>query len=387
MNASRLDDIDATVARLVAAFQLASTIDVGRYLHAGHADELEREVAQPLRDAITGAIDQLGELEAHLEGQEIEGEWDDVLEPTQVGDTPRIGRMLTDELWQHVTDMCFAARGELRRAERSIRQVQPGHDDRLTACEAAHRKLRRALAAVLSALGRARDRTFPVLAELSADIESAAAVRRMYTKFRRSLPACDPGEPASVRRALRFAAVSLAVMVGGGDFGDARTPDRALILQLQRRILRWARDGASDADGVRLYRDIVTAADLLRAINLRQELAAHDQQRLREAAAALAGDDPAAAIAAALPALHALDGRDDALDDLVAVALREPPTPTLVSALRAAVSPPAAPLPDPPPDASPDPAGAPAGPFSDATAAWLAPDAAPAWSGPEGAPE
>jgi len=168
-------------------------------------------------------------------------------------------------------------------------------------------------------------------------------VRWMYAKFRRSLPACHPGDPQSVRRALRYAAVSIAVMVGCSDFGDARARDRMIILALQARVLRWARDGASDAEGARLYTDIVTAADLLRSINLREELAAHDQQMALEAARALAGADPAAAIAAALPALRGLRGRDDGLDALVARALREPATPEIACALRAAVVPAPAP--------------------------------------------
>lgn len=341
---SRLNEIDDATAPIVAAFQLASRLDLGYYLHAGHAERLEREIAVPLSDAIAGAIASLSRLEDQLDGKDVESVvWNDVLEPTLDGAAPSIGQMLSDELWQHVTDVCFTARGELRRAERPIRHVEAPHEDRLAACEAAHRKLRRALAAVLSALGRARNRTFPELAEMSAAAETAAAVRRMYAKFRRSLPPCDPGMPSSVRRALRYSAVSLAVMVGNSDFGDARTPDRVLILNLQRRILRWARDGASDADGVRLYMDIVTAADLLRSINHRQELAVHDQHMLREAIRALTDDDPAAAIAAALPALRAIAGRDDALDALVAVALRDPPTREIVMALRAVVDPPADP--------------------------------------------
>jgi hypothetical protein len=338
---SRLNEIDDAITPIIAAFQLASALDPGQYLRAEHAERLEREIAGPLRESIADAIARLGRLESQLDGKDIESiAWNDVLEATLDGVAPSIGQMLSDELWQHVTDVCFTARSELRRAERTIRHAEVTHEDRLAACEAAHRKLRRALAAVLSALGRARGRTFPELAEMSAEAETAAAVRRMYAKFRRSLPPCDPSQPSTVRRALRYSAVSLAVMVGSSDFGDARIQDRALILKLQRRILRWAHDGASDADGALLYMDIVTTADLLRSINQRQELAAHDQHKMREAIAALAGDDPADAIASAVPALRAMAGRDDALDELVAFALRDPPTRELVAALRTAVDPP-----------------------------------------------
>jgi hypothetical protein len=336
---AQLADIDDAVAPIVAAFQHAATVSILPYLRPEHAERLERELIIPVRDAINEVIARIAQLELEIEGQSAGGaEWDEVLEPTRDDAAPQIGRMLNDELWQQVADVCFAARGELRRAERGIRHGGASHDDRLAACEGAYRKLRRALGAVLGSLGRARDRTFPVLAELGAEVESAVAIRRMYAKFRRSLPACDPGQPSSVRRALRYAAVSLAVMVGSTDFGDVRTADRALLLRLQSRIMRWARDGASDGDGARLYQDVLTTADLLRSINMRQELAAHDQRMLRDAADALAAGDPAAAISAAAPALRALDGRDDWLDAALERALREPPGRALVAELRAAVA-------------------------------------------------
>ena len=337
---TNLDEIDEAALLLDAALQIAATLDLGNFLRAERAEELEHEIAIPLRAAISEAIKQLGRIEALIDGPTPDGDdWDDMFEPPAIPAAPPFGGQLNDELWQQVTDMCFAARGELRRADRALRPCEANHEDRLAACEAAHRKLRRALAAVLAAIGRARERTFPVLVMLGADVDAAIAVRRMYTKFRRSLPPCDPADHASVRRALRYVAVSLAVMVGSSDFGDARTQDRALILKLQSRILRWARDGSSDADGVLLHKDIVTTADLLRSINLRQELAAHDREMLAQAAAALAAGDPAVAIAGALPALRALEGREDALDALTSDALRHPPTPDLVAALRAVVSP------------------------------------------------
>jgi hypothetical protein len=343
------DEIDAVADAIASAFHAASKIDLHSYLRLDQATRLEGEIAAPLREAIAGALAKIGQLERQLDDGDDDGgewgEWDAVMDPTQPqpDNAPPIKRLLHGELWQHVADVCFTARGDLRRAERAIRPITASHEERLAACEGAHRKLRRALAAVLEALGRARDRAFPAAAELSAEAEAAAAVRWMYAKFRRSLPACDPGDPQSVRRALRYAAVSIAVMVGCGDFGDVRARDRMIVLALQARVLRWARDGASDAAGARLYTDIVTAADLLRSINLRQELAAYDQQMALEAARALEAAPPAAAIAAALPALHSLRGRDDGLDALVAMALRDPATPEIVAALRAAVAPSPAP--------------------------------------------
>lgn len=339
-----LGEIDASTDEILAVYRAIARLDLRPYLHPAHAGELEQHVAAALREAIAAALERVSALQRLLDDEEVEsGEWDAVMSTGVVDGTPTMAAALDGELWRHVGDVCFTVRGDLRRAERVLRPVAgASHEDRLAACESAQRKLRRTLAAVLTALGRARDRTVPAV-DLAAEIETAAAVRRMYAKFRRSLPACDPADPASVRRALRYAAVSLAVMVGTDELSEARAQDRGVVMRLQARILRWARDGASDADGAQLYQDIVTAADLLRAINLRQELAARDQLMLREAARALAAGPPAAAFAAALPALRAVAGRDDALDALVEAALREPPTADQLAALRAALDPAGAP--------------------------------------------
>lgn len=342
----RLAQIAAAAAPIAAAFRRTTTA-----IAVPEQPELfDRQVTEPLCDAIHDAIIELAGLEAVLELESGDGRdplvdlTADALEeqgpPSIVAARPSqsfsVGGSPAEAMWREVADVCFAARGELRRAAHSLGQAGANQDDRLATCEAAHRKLRRALGAVLTALGRAADFRFPALAELDAELASAAAVRRMYAKFRRSLPACDPAEPASVRRALRYAAVSLAVMIGDGGFGEVRTQDRALLLQLQGRILHWARSGG--IDGVELYRDIVTAADLLRSINLRPELAAHDQTMLRAAATALAGCDPDAALAAAAPALRALEGRDDALDAILERALREPMSLERLAELRSAVA-------------------------------------------------
>ena len=334
---ARLSQIDEAARRLAAAVPAASALDAGPLVRPEQAAALDDSVVQPLRKILADVIERLGWLETLVEGQELDaGEWDALLDPDEAVDPPP-GRVIADDLWRQVTDVCFAARGELRRVERALAAPTATHDDRIAACEAAQRKLRRALAAVLQAIGRARNQELPELSALAADLDAAIAVRRTYAKFRRSLVRCDPADAANVRRALRLAAVALAILIGSGDFADVRAQDRRLILGLQHRVLAWARGPNTDDDGRALYQDLVTAADLLRAINLRQELAAHDLRMLGRVAAALADDDPARALAAALPALRPLEGRDDALDDAITAAARTPATAGVVAALRPAL--------------------------------------------------
>ncbi len=301
-----------------------------------HAARLARDVTDPLRAALAETLDRVGAIEQACDvGDPGTGDWGDHLEHTGTHELPDVASTLASELWQQVGNLAFAARSELRRAERRL--VAPGddHDARVTACESARRKLRRAVHALLGAIGAALGRDF-ALGGLDVEVETAVSVRRLFAKFRRSLPPCDPAEPAQVRRALRFAAVSLAVMVGDPDFSELRAPDRQLLLQLQARILGWARAGASDAEGLRLYQDLQTAADLLRAINQRQELVAHDRGVLARVARELAAPAPARdRLAAALPLLRGLAGRDDELDRLVQAAAAADAPAAVLDQLRA----------------------------------------------------
>jgi hypothetical protein len=180
------------------------------------------------------------------------------------------------------------------------------------------RKLRRAIAAVVDAIAQCEGLEPQLADEEQALIESAVAVRQMYTKFRRSLVDCDEDDPAGIRRAIRFAAVSLAVLLGSDAFCDVRLADRRLLRSLQTRIFGWVRHEGSDADGVRLHQDIRATADLLRGINLRQELQQHDHELASRALAALT-EDPGA-MREWMGRLRALSGRDDAVDQLIEAA-------------------------------------------------------------------
>ncbi len=325
-------ELDAgELARLHGAVTALAPGALGR---PEHVERLSREIVAPLRDALGAAIAALGRLEEACDQGEPEiGEWGDHLEHTGVDGALGVASSLEDELWQQVGNLAFAGRSELRRAERTlVAAASPA--DLVVACESARRKLRRAIHAVLEVTGHALGRAFDV-DPVDAEVEAAVAVRRMYAKFRRSLPRCDAGDAGQVRRALRYAAVSLAVMVGAADFSETRVQDRQLLLGLQARILAWARAGSTEAAGAQLYQDLLTAADLLRAINQRQELVAHDRLIEARLAQILAGaGDAETQLATIQPLLAELTGRDDGLDDLVARAGTEATARDVVAGVR-----------------------------------------------------
>lgn len=281
---------------------------------------LREDVAQALAATLGDAVELLAALEQELEaslaseehGSELDLEF--ALDMTPLPGAHGGRQSITAGLVAHAANTCFAARGELRRAQRLLQRDSTAHDMLLSACESARRKLRRSISAVLESVAHLSGDESQLAQDQSAELEAAIAIRAMYAKFRRALVDCDENDARAVNRALRYAAVAIAKMVGSPEFSEVRLTDRTLLLSLQKRILRWAR-GAGDRNGMKLFKDICTAADLLSAINMRQELAQNDRRVVSEAAAALVGEPGREAFEQALRHLAALRGRDDAVDD------------------------------------------------------------------------
>jgi hypothetical protein len=205
-----------------------------------------------------------------------------------------------------VGDLCFAGNLELARVHREL-TVARGGDDVLAAVEAARRKLRRATHAVLDAAREPAAIDGP-----AAEVEAALAVRRLYTDLRRSLRRSDGDDADAVLAALRYAAFALATLVSAPAYARVRAPDRFVVRTLQQRALDWARHDRSPGEGLRILEDIWISADLLRAINRRQELRVHDGAAIRALSTGPRGDTRDW-----FGQLERLFGLDDALDDLI----------------------------------------------------------------------
>ena len=218
--------------------------------------------------------------------------------------------------WQEVGNVCFVSAVQLRGVRRRLAEHH-GYEDLLVACESGLRHVRRMVQAIRDAVrdasGEPRDLAPAIFAD---EIAAALTVRRLYNNFRRALAPCAGNDRPAVVRALQYAAGALATLVGAHDFPVVRASDRLLILRLQSRVIGWARSGGSVDEGLRLAQDVETAAELLRGVNQRQELRAHDEAL----AAKLAATAPAnlTELARYWNELAELDGHDDELDRLIA---------------------------------------------------------------------
>ena len=211
-------------------------------------------------------------------------------------------------------DICFVAGLELSRTLGAL--VTAGEPEAAaTAVEAALRKLYRVLHAVLEGArekGSAPQESDEQLQRrLTVELESALAVRKLYARFRKSLRRPEGQDRQSVLTALRYAASALASLVASPHYHALRSSDRDLLRQLRDRLLEWAHAGNPTSVGLQLLEDVFTCAELLRGINGRQELRAHDMDLVRELVA-----DATRARSAWLEKLERLVGMDDTLDSL-----------------------------------------------------------------------
>jgi hypothetical protein len=216
-------------------------------------------------------------------------------------------------------DLRFAAEFELRRVQRELREAR-SVEERLVAIEAVLRKLRRSIAAVLAAepddSGQPGGDAPPAA---GSDLESGLAVRRLYAGFRRTLrrPADESFE--QVLYALRYAAGALGSLFSSPEYAAVRASDRAVLRRLRERLVAWTQGERTVQLGLQALEDVWTVSQLLRDINRRQEIAAHDRRQIAWLLADR-GHDPRAWFSA----LETLIGLDDALDVLIETGRRTP---------------------------------------------------------------
>jgi hypothetical protein len=324
--------------RIRALLGRAAHLDPSPFVISGAIEVLRREVAHPLAAVVEAALAVVADLESSLEppphadqAADIELAFDLVGEPGQdaAGEEPSCDA--------EILRLCFGARHELVPVRGQLEAQGASHEQLLVACDRARRKLRRSLVALGEARARADGRSFGAEDDATDAVQGAVAVRYLYAKFGEALGSCSDDAPINdVHGALRRAATAFAMLFGDPDFAEVRVADRMLLQGLQRRTLAWGRS-PDRREGLRLYGDIRSAGQLLRAINLRQELQAHDAALLidlqaeLDACTALADSGRLERVAGRMRALR---GLDDALDDLLRRIYGGTPLPTLLPALR-----------------------------------------------------
>jgi len=235
---------------------------------------------------------------------------------------PRL--VLTQRQTPTIGDLCFAGTFELTRARQRLLRVQDV-EATLDAVETGLRKLRRVIMAVLEtaeAEGTARIGSAEHLRRhRAAGTRAALEVRRLYAEFRRGLRRAAGEDSEAVLSALRYSAGALAVLVASTAYGQARASDRALLRRLRERMIGWSRSGRDVPLGLQLLDDVWTCADLLRGVNGRQELRAHDTATIDALLAASDRSSPGFA-----EQLLSLSGLDDELDVSIGEWRRSPST-------------------------------------------------------------
>lgn len=322
------------VARIERLFARVGGIDLSPHVLATTRDELYSGMVRPIEQLLDEALGIASELES-AEGADENAVDDFDLDRAFGGKMPSLAPAdaISSEP-QSVSAVCFAMSHELGAVRRELRAPSASHEQLLVACDRARRKLRRSLRALGEAHGRQAGRTLALADDWTDRVQAAVAVRHMYTKFREALPDCpDDPDPAMVARLLRRAATALAMLCGDEDFDEVRLHDRLLLRDLQTRTLCWGRAPQAQA-GARLYADIRSAADLLRAINLRQELRAHDVALVEELRRLFAGGAPSSGDLELLAGrMRELRGLDDDLDALLRRAYRAEPLAGLAPAI------------------------------------------------------
>lgn len=229
----------------------------------------------------------------------------------------------TDDL---VGDLCFGGALELGHVLRNLLITK--HDEEiLVAIEGGRRKLLRVTRAIARAARDHRDSSPPREAAFDDEVEAACAVRRAYAELRRSLRQPTDDSPEAVLVAMRYAVGGLATLVASPVYREVRIQDRLVLRSLRDRALAWAQRDKSTHEGLRLLQDVFTCTDLLRGINRRQDLRAHDEAKLQTLVAG-----PHADRSGWWTSLRALEGLDDELDALIEAARRSPTTADLAIA-------------------------------------------------------
>jgi hypothetical protein len=150
-------------------------------------------------------------------------------------------------------------------------------------------------------------------------LSESLRVRRALWKFWRSVLAREAPGDQELGAVLLAVGASIARLEGREEYREMRIDDRIQLRQLHERLRGWLSSPRSEvADARRLWQDVVGYATLLRQVNLRAELIAHDHRIAAESLAELREQAVDAPCPPALRRrLQAMHGRSEELDQLL----------------------------------------------------------------------
>jgi hypothetical protein len=154
------------------------------------------------------------------------------------------------------------------------------------------------------------------------DMDDALEIRRLYAQFRRAILRDGTPDPAELPARLRKVTHRINILRDLKIYPFLRIDDRLEIRRMQKRIhalLERDNDAERKIDGRHLWQDLESFAQLLRQVNLREELILHDRRVVAEVSSALfRGDRSSKKVPAAVrKRLESLQGKDDTLDEML----------------------------------------------------------------------
>jgi hypothetical protein len=321
-----LESFAATIGETIfALFVDSQRVGIRRYEDGGSAEIAQRlspTVMQLLERgcAVMSTIAERYESSADLASVERELD-DDIFAPR-----PEIARSPAALLG----DIAFMASAEMRQ---HLQRLQAHHSDgdvqeMISDCGSSLRAIQKSLYAV-----EPRICELEKLARfLPSHLDTSLRVRRHYRKLWHFAVVTGDVTGSGVRAALRGAGTRISILAGSDIYSLLREDDRFYIRELQLRILDWLRDGTDDVAGVRIWQDFALFVEILRQVNLREELVTHDRDVMFAVADKVA-DRGEEALPEALEALRSILGINDALDEVI---LGNPSAKTLLRELRRA---------------------------------------------------
>ena len=190
---------------------------------------------------------------------------------------------LGDAAPQEVSDCAFMVRMELTQRKNRLESLVQAGDaaEVLIGCDSALRNCVKCM----RALGQATGERASVLPGYDSDLSSALRVRHAYARFRRRVSAlADPeASEAGVRVRLLQLRTIIAAFLCTEAYSVMRVADRHAIRAFRTRMADWLKQKAPrPLEGLSIWKDFRSYADLLGQVNRREVLVEHDQRRLRE---------------------------------------------------------------------------------------------------------
>ena len=227
---------------------------------------------------------------------------------------------------QDIADLAYIARMGLKARLATVEGISSDEPlwDIISETNSAAREVNKSLSAIERAVCEYED----IQSDLSyyqSELSRSVETRATYIGYLKDVVGeAEPTTDDIVRR-LRLAGVGIAKITGRDIYPNLRVSDRIQFRALQERIMDWLRQanqgGSSHLrEGLRLWQDTEAFAQLLRQVNNRAELRAHDFEMITEAIAACEAataanqnflDDKAVARVAAV------EGLDPELDKLI----------------------------------------------------------------------